>query len=176
MYKKEINLAHDEIAAKINVRTGEIKEITRRPNNIPEGKELFNPGAFNKQYDAAWNYLLDNLTDKELSIVVKMTLMARFNSNSLEPLNNKSSIEELAEHFGLHRNSVSKMFNNLLRHGVYAEFRFGAYDGIRHYWVLNPYVAYKGKTIDKALIDLFRETNIAKLVIQNSRSFLVYKI
>ena len=57
------------------------------------------------------------------------------------------------------------MFEKLLKAGVYAEFRFGAYDGIRHYWVLNPYISFKGKIINSALVDLFRETNIAKLCV-----------
>jgi DNA-binding MarR family transcriptional regulator len=173
MYEQTVKLRHNEVAAKINIETGEYTEVSKKQFNVPEGKELFNPGSFSKRYDAAWNYLLENLTDKELSIVVKMTLVARFNSNSLEPLSNVSSVEEIAEHFGIHRNSVTKMFNKLLKHGVYAEFKFGAFDGIRHYWVLNPYISFKGKTIDKALVDLFRTTNIAKLVAKNGHTFIV---
>lgn len=170
MYETTIKLKHEEIPAKINIKTGEINEIKKRPNNIPINKELWNPGSFAKNFTSSWNYLLDNLSDKEISIVNRMVLMARPNSNSLEPLNNQSSVEEIAEKFHIHRNSVNKMFTSLLKHGVYAEFKFGSKTGIKHYWVLNPYISFKGKTISKSLSDLFRETIIAELV-QKDTSF-----
>ena len=171
MYEKTIQLNHDEVAAKVNLETGEIIELKQRPNNIPEGKEIWNPGIFSKRYNAAWNYLLDKLSDKELTIVTRMVLMARPNSNSLEPFNDQSTLEELATKFCIHRNSVRQMFNKLLKYGVYAEFKFGSKTGIKHYWVLNPYIDFKGKTIDKALVDLFRETVIAELVKKDTNFF-----
>lgn len=171
MYERTIKLNHNEVAAKVNMETGEVTEIKQRPNNIPYNKESWNPGPFSKRYNAAWDYLLENLSDKELTIVTRMVLMARPNSNSLEPFNDLSTVEELASKFHIHRNSVRQMFNNLLKHGVYAEFKFGAKNGIKHYWVLNPYIDFKGKTIDKALIDLFRETVIADLVKKDTKFF-----
>ena len=167
MYRKEISFRDHEIPAKVDTITGEFHIVPTRRNNIPEGRELHYPeGKFVKAYEAAWDYLLDNLSDKEMVIITRMMHMARPASNSLEPLNNSTTITELAETFHIHRNHVKKIFNNLMNHGVYAEFKFGAYDGIRHYWVLNPYISFKGKTISSALVDLFRETNIAKLCTQ----------
>ena len=164
MYEQTIKLQHNEIAAKVNLETGEFQEVKKRPNNIPQGRSLHFPnGKFTKSYEKAWNYLLEHLTDKELVIVTRMSHMARPASNSLEPLNNKSTIQEIADTFKIHRNHVNKIFNNLMKHGVYAEFKFGAHDGIRHYWVLNPYISFKGKTISNALMDLFRETDIADI-------------
>ena len=162
----EITLNNNELPAKVNSETGEIKTITPKRNNIPAGKEIhYSEGMFTKSYEKAWDYLLDYLTPVELQIVTRMSHMARPASNSLEPLNNKSTVQEIADTFHIHRNSVPKMFEKLLKAGVYAEFRFVAYDGIRHYWVLNPYISFKGKIINSALVDLFRETNIAKLCV-----------
>jgi len=163
MYEQTVKLQHNEIAAKVNLETGEFQEVKKRPNNIPQGKILWNPGPFHKRFDASWKYLLNHLTDKEIVIVSKMTLMARPNSNSLEPLSNNSSSEEIAQQFGIHRNSVNKMFNKLFKLGVYAEFRFASTSGIKHYWVLNPYIAFYGKTISNTLADLFRETKFAEI-------------
>lgn len=164
MYKTTFSLNHDEIPAKINSNTGEVSEIKYKFNNIPEDKTVFNKsGLFAKCYEAAMDYLLDNLTDVEIRIVMRMIQMSRMNSNSLEPLNNSTKQSEIASTFNIHRNHVTRIFNNLLKHGVYAEFKFGAKGKIKHYWVLNPYIAFKGKTISKALVDLFRETDIALL-------------
>lgn len=161
MYEKTIRLKHDEAPAKVNLDTGEIITIKDRPNNLPTNKAIFNPeGRFKKMYDDAWDYLLDHTTPIELKIVVKMSQMTRMNSNSLAPLNNTSSAIEIADTFGIHRNHVKRIFTKLLKLGVYAEFKFGAVDGIKHYWVLNPYISFKGKTIDRGILDLFREAKL----------------
>ena len=165
MYKfNGFKLEDEEVLTKLNKETGEFKELHKRPNNIPQGKELWNPGPFHKRYDAPWNYLLKHLTDKEIVIVSKMCLMAKPNSNSLEPLSHSSTSEEIAAQFGIHRNSVNKMFNKLFKLGVYAEFKFASINGIKHYWVLNPYISFYGKTISSALAELFRETKFAEMI------------
>lgn len=165
MYEKTVRLKHNEQVAKVDMETGEITHVTDRPNNLPNNKVVFNPeGRFKKMYDAAWDYLLDNTTPVEMRIVVKMCQMTRMNSNSLAPLNNTSSTIEIAETFGIHRNHVKRIFTKLLKLGIYAEFKFGAVEGIRHYWVLNPYISFKGKTIDKGILDLFREARLTSYI------------
>ena len=166
-YKRTIGLNHNESAYAIDEDTGEARKIPMHGNNIPADKTIFNQkGKFHKSYELAWDYLLDHLSDKEIRIVNMMSQMARMNSNSLEPLSNTSTITEIAETFKIHRNHVKKIFNNLLIHGVYAEFKFGAKGKIKQYWVLNPYISFKGKTISRALVDLFRETDIACLCVE----------
>lgn len=164
-YEQSVKLRHHEKAAVVDQITGEVREVNKRPNNIPEGKEVWLPKEpFFKQYPKTWEYLTEVLTPMELKVTLTMAIKSRMNSNSLEPLSNSSTKTEIAEEFGIHRNHVAKIFNNLMRHGVYAEFRFGDRNGeIKHYWVLNPWISFKGKTVSKALIDLFRETKIADL-------------
>lgn len=163
-YKQEINLKHHESAAKIDHNTGEIIEITSRPNNLPKDKEIFNPkGHFCKTFDKSWDLLLDVLNDVELNIAARMMSMIRMNSNSLAPLNDNTSMVKLAELFKMDRRKVKASFDKLLKLGVYAEFKFGTGTEIKHYWVLNPFIAFKGNTMSKALIDLFRETPFANL-------------
>lgn len=163
-YEKKIRLAQDEVAAKINTRTGEVVQEREYKNNLPEDKVVFNPeGRYRKMYDIAWSYLLDTMKPVELGIIVRMTQMTRMNSNSLAPLSDTTTSLELSETFGVHRNYVKNTFKKLLKHGVYADFKFGDGNQIKHYWVLNPYISFKGKTMSKALQDLFRESPIAKL-------------
>ena len=64
MYTQEIKLKHNEIAATIDVETGEVKPITKRVNNIPDGKEIFEPdGLFKKDYTNSWKFLNKYLTN-----------------------------------------------------------------------------------------------------------------
>lgn len=164
MRTEETRLCDDERLAKINTRTGEIVEVTSRRAGLPDGKEVhYKEGKFAKRYEIAWDYLLDHLSDKELRIVTKMELMARPNSNSLEPLSQRSTVQEIADTFGVHRNNIVKMIENLFNHGVYAEFNVATSTGVKRYWVLNPYISFKGRIIDSALVDLFRKTTIARL-------------
>jgi hypothetical protein len=165
MYKKTVKLQDNETLAKINKETGEILEVGNRRNNIPKGKELFqSKAAFTKTYDEAWDYLLENLKPTELKIVVQMCRMTRMNSNSLEPLNDSSTAIDIAETFGVHRNHVKRIFDKLFKLGIYAEFKFHSVTGLKHYWVLNPYISFRGKVIDSGIVDLFRESKIAHYI------------
>lgn len=166
MYEKTFKLRDNEIPAKVNAETGEVVELKSRPNNLPLNKVVFDGGHFKKTFESSWDYLLKKLSPVELKIVVQMSQMARMNSNSLNPLNNETSMSKIAETFNVDRRKVNTMFGKLFRLGVYAEFRFGSVDGIKHYWVLNPYISFKGKTIDIGIADLFRETKLAELYLE----------
>ena len=164
MYEKTFNLKDDELPASINARTGEITELKRRQNNIPDNKEIFNPGFFNKTFSKSWDYLLERLKPVELKIIVQMGQMARMNSNSLAPLNEDTKRTELSKTFNIDRNQVKRIFDKLFKMGIYAEFKFTTKNNqIKHYWVLNPYISFKGRTIDRGILDLFRESKFAEL-------------
>lgn len=165
MYIKEINLGQDEIPAKINTRTGEITEIKGRKNNIPEGKEHFMADEyFAKSYTKAWTYLIDTLKPVELKIAVKMSTMTEMNTNSLAPLDNKTSIRGLADCFNISTRDVKKTFDRLFNIGVYASFRYCHYKrGEVNEWVFNPYISFKGQLISSDIKHLFDNTEIGKL-------------
>lgn len=168
-YTKEIKLKHNEVAAKVNVETGEIKEVTKRPNNIPEGKEKFIADEmFAKNYTKSWNFLLDNLSAVELKIAIKMSVMAEINTNSLSPLDNNTTIRELSEFFDIGINGVKKVFKHLMDVGVYASFKYGHYQrGIVEEWIFNPYISFKGKLINSDIKELFNKTKVAKVFNSN---------
>lgn len=163
MYTKEIRLKHNEIAAKVNTETGEIKEITKRPNNIPEDKEIFERDAkFAKCYKRTWNFLKFILSDTEYRIVHEMSLQAKPRTNSLAPLNNETSLDRLCSKYRISKSTASRIFSKLKGLGVYAEIDVEYDFEAAGFWVLNPYIAYNSRVIDKLLVEIFSKTTIGK--------------
>lgn len=183
-YERTIRLRHDEIAAKKNMRTGEFMEVIKRANNIPDNKELhFTTGKYAKFYNEAMNYILEVFSPIELQVIFKMVSMSSMYSNSLRPLNDNTSVADLSKTFGIHRNNVKRILDKVKSHGVYAVFEvdnapisfdpndistFNKESRQVDYWVLNPFIVFRGKTIDSALVDLFRNTKLTKYVIAKS--------
>jgi len=164
MYQKTVSLKSNEVAAKLNIETGEVTEIKSRPNNIPDGKEKFEYDAsFTKSYEKSWLYLVSNLKPHELKIAVKMGTMTEYSTNSLAPLDNDMQMQELSELFGIGINQVRKSFKRLMDIGVYASFTYGHYKrGTVTEWVFNPFISFKGKLIDSDLKNLFINTPVAR--------------
>ena len=164
MYTTDIKLQHNEVAAKVNVETGETTVLKKKINNIPENKEIQKFDEFNKVNSKAIDFLEKVLTNEELGIVFKMIKRADYETNVMLPLNDDSSCRELAEEFGINKNKVSKIFQKLFNFGVYAQVRVA--NGIHsEYWTLNPFISWKGKFIDKNISIYFSNTLIAKSVI-----------
>lgn len=164
-YEKTIQLKHHEKPAKINTWTGEVKELSSRPNNIPIGKQLFGKDekGWRKSFDYSWEFLETVLTDLELRVTMKLCRLAKMNTNSLEPLNNEVAINEIAEEFKLGRNKVTPLFKKLFHYGIYAKFEAYKPDlPYTKYWILNPYLSFGGKMIDSDIANLFKGTILEK--------------
>jgi hypothetical protein len=164
MYEQTIKLQHNEIAAKVNLETGELQEVKKRPNNIPQGKEKFNyDQAFIKSYEKSWEFLVNNLKKHELMVAVLMSTMTEYSTNSLAPLDDTAQMNHLSEKFGIGINQVKSTFKRLMDVGVYASFRYGHYKrGIVTEWVFNPFISFKGKLVDSDLKNLFLNTPVAQ--------------
>lgn len=164
MYEQKIKLQHNEIAAKVNVETGEIKEANKRPNNIPKGKEKFDyDQAFTKSYEKSWEFIVNNLKKHELMVAILMSTMTEYSTNSLAPLDDTVQMNHLSEKFGIGINQVKSTFKRLMDVGVYASFRYGHYKrGIVTEWVFNPFISFKGKLVDSDLKNLFLNTPVAR--------------
>lgn len=164
MYEQTIKLQHNEIAAKVNLETGELQEVKKRPNNIPQGKEKFDyDQAFIKSYEKSWEFLVNNLKKHELMVAVLMSTMTEYSTNSLAPLDDTVQMNHLSEKFGIGINQVKSTFKRLMDVGVYASFRYGHYKrGIVTEWVFNPFISFKGKLVDSDLKNLFLNTPVAQ--------------
>ena len=164
MYKKTITLDHEELPAKVNVLTGEVKVVESRPNNIPEGKEIFEQsGIFKKDYTNSWRFLQNNLSTLEYKVAHTLAMMARANTNSLEPLNDSSTLSELTSILNVSINKVRPILKKLFELGVYGKFEVAIPEkGYTKYWIFNPYLSFSGKIIDSSVAKLFQGTHCEK--------------
>lgn len=165
MYEKKIKLTDNEVPAKINKETGEIIEVRVRPNNLHNNKVVFEPKLmFSKSYEGSLTYIRDNLTPKEVVVVLGMIELATMNTNYIKPLHAESTVTEISEVLGVHRNHVKRIMENLYQHGIYSKSSVMTKNGEKHWLILNPYISFKGKTIDVAIIELFSDTRITDYV------------
>ncbi len=161
MYTKTINLQDNEKPYRVNTETGEMTEVKQRLNNIPEGKSKLDYNNFGMINLDMLSVLKPLLSHTEISIIVSMIMKAEYNSNSLAPLNSETSIRELAETFGISVNTVPKVFKKLFDMGVYAQLKIATNKG-NEFWILNPYIYWKGKLKEDSLFKHFKNTEITR--------------
>lgn len=154
----------NEKAAKVNVETGEITVYERRKNNIPEGKIRFEQkGDFKKSYSKSWMYFKDRVSPIEFKVAFEMSLRAKRNTNSLEPIGAETTVRELAEMFSVSKSSMDRIMKVLFNYGVYAEFNVkDDRKPYTHFFIFNPYLSFDGKIIDSDIPSLFVGTKIAR--------------
>jgi hypothetical protein len=164
MYTKEIKLNDNEIAGRINVETGEVTPLGARPNNLPKDKSKLNYqnfGMLNLDISKKLEKYFSNL---ELAIIFKMINRVEFSSNSLRPFNDETSLRTLSEEFNLSINSVPKVFAKLYEMGVYAQLNICEDSQKKDYWILNPYIFWKGTLKTDSIFKHFAKTDISKLI------------
>jgi len=166
-YTKEVKLKHDEVAAKINTRTGEVIEVKQRPNNLPEGKSKLDYKKYHITNDLFATRVKGIFSYEEIGIVTYMSSIAEINTNSLKPLTNETSAVILGEKFGIDRKKVKKIFDKLFNWGVYLQLTYYSYseDAKVTYWVLNPFISWKGNLKDDSIYTHFKDTNLTKLLL-----------
>lgn len=165
MYTREIKLKHNELPAKINRETGEITELSYSNNRtIPDGKSKLNYKEFGMVNMQVTKKLEQYLSHTEMSILFRLIDRCNFNSNSLQPLNDSTSIRTLAEEFNLSTHTVPKVFNKLFKMGVYMQLKISEDEETKEYWVLNPYIFWRGRIKNDSLFITFANTDVAKLL------------
>jgi len=163
-YTATIPLYHNEEAAAINLETGVLRTIPKKVNNIPEDKEIFEPqGIFKKDYTNSWKFLDKHLSPLEYKAAHTLAMMAKANTNSLEPLNDETTLRELMEILNVSINKVKPILEKLFDFGVYGKFQVKeAHIPYTKYWVFNPYLSFSGKIIGSDISNLFKNTHCAK--------------
>ena len=163
-YMVNINLLHNELPAKIDIETGEVKIASVPSNNIPADSEIFEKDAlFQKSYSNSWKYLESILSNLEYCVANRLALMAKANTNSLEPLNDETTVDTLVDVLKISKNNVSKVLKKLFELGVYGKFEVVKV-GVPYtkYWVFNPYLVFSGKIIKSDIARLFEGTEVEK--------------
>lgn len=164
MYTTELKLNHNEVPAKINVETGEILTINKRPNNIPEGKSKLDYNNFSIINNDMLRVLFNECNGNELKVILHMVYMSEFATNSLKPLGDELSYRELGKIFTIDDKTIKTILNRLKYLGVYLQLNITEVDGAKEYWVLNPYISWKGKLKNDSLFHTFANTRIVKLL------------
>jgi hypothetical protein len=163
-YETTVKLKHHEAVAKIDLRTGEVKKIQEQKNNIPEGKIIFEPeGIFRKDYTNSWTFLQKKLRPIEFKVAFTLALMAKANTNTLEPLNDETTIPELIEILNISKNMVKPILEKLWNLGVYGKFEVRDMSKpYTKYWIFNPYLSFSGRLLQSDIASLFSGTECAK--------------
>lgn len=164
MYTTEVKLNHNEIPAKINMETGEVLTISKRPNNIPEGKSKLDYDNFSIINNDMLRVLFDECNGSEIKVILHMVYMSEFGNNSLKPLNDELSHRELGKIFNLDHKTIKTILTRLKYMGVYLQLNITEVDGAKEYWVLNPYISWKGRLKNDSLFITFANTRIVKLL------------
>lgn len=164
-YKKEVSLYHNETLIAVDQETGEMRDVsTNRRNNIPDGSMLFGDKAiFRKDYQNSWFFLKEVLTPIEYKAAHTLAMMAKANTNSLEPLSDESTLRELMSVLDMSINKVKPIMNKLFDLGVYGKFE--VYKPERPYtrnWIFNPYLSFAGRLIKSDIAKLFVGTHCEK--------------
>lgn len=163
-YKREVSLYHNETLMAVDSETGEIRDIVHRKNNIPDDSMVFeNKAIFRKDYPNTWFFLKGVLTPIEYKAAHTLAMMAKANTNSLEPLSDESTLKELMSVLDMSINKVKPIMNKLFDLGVYGKFE--VYKPERPYtknWIFNPYLSFAGKIIKSDIAKLFIGTHCEK--------------
>ena len=171
MYTRSVKLNDEEALFKLNKETGELVELTTVLNSFPDNMEVWLPNSsFHKTFDAAWKYLTKALTSDELKVVTIMSMLAAPNTNSLSPLNEESSLMNLSSFFGINKNRIRKLLDHLFEIGVFARFEVSKVESpYTKYWILNPYISFKGKLANSDVAKLFHGTRVHLEYVKNSK-------
>lgn len=164
MYTQTIKLKDNELPAKINVETGEVKEVDHKKNNIPEDKSKLNYEEFVIVNQKLYNALtILKLNDTEIKLVHHLIGISKFNSNSLEPLHDDLQVRYKGELLNIDKSNVNKITQRLFEIGVFLKIEVYTNSLIK-YWVLNPYISWKGNLIPDSLKQHFKDCAITKLL------------
>ena len=96
-YHMTIGLDNDQVAAKVNIGTGEVTVVDRGNGKLPDGYEMVEMNKFSRHLQEVWNYLKKHLTNLEWVAATKMGYMACAYTNSLRPLNDQTTLMELSQ-------------------------------------------------------------------------------
>ena len=164
-YTRTIDLKHNELPAKVNAETGQIDIIgpPKKPSNNPNLIQFEPEAIFSRSYSKSWEYLYYKTNDKEYKVAQYLAFKAKAFTNSLEPLSDDSTVREIALATGISKDKVTAIFNRLFDLGVYGKWEVSEVErGRTKYWILNPYLSFNGSRIDKKIVTLFDNTEIAK--------------
>lgn len=164
MYTEPLVLKDSEIPyTKLDQETGEIIKIRRKTNNIPEGYSMLDYKDFSIVNNDIVRKLKDFITTEEFGVILYMISISDFNSNSLDPLCDELSLRDKAEILNIKKDKVKRITDRLFKLGVFLSIRVYE-DQEKEYWVLNPYISWRGRLTKDSIFVHFKDCTISKLL------------
>ena len=155
---KQIRLTDSQLAAKVDQETGEVIILKDYANNIPSGKSIFNNGFFRKPSVYGLEWMDKELSDIQIRIVNNL-IRKMGRDNTLEPLSDDSSLDELSAFLNVSKDTVRRHIKILFDKGVYGKFEAAKVNqGYSKHWMLNPYISASSKMVSDTITNLFRGT------------------
>ena len=166
-YKATVELKHNKSLYEVDEETGEMDKLNTkpRPNNL-NGRSKLDYNDFGMINLQMLPTLKKHLTHTEISIVMTMIMRAEYETNSLAPLNSDMSDREIGKVFDISPTIVGKTFEKLFDLGVYAKMEIASTKG-RLFWILNPYIFWKGKWKKDSLFEHFYNVPISGYMREN---------
>ena len=163
-YKAEINLNHNESPAKVNMETGEVV-IVKKQSKEDKNFVRFQPNSnFSKSYNNSWKWLYYRTSPLEYKVAHFLSQKTSPTTNSLMPLSDSSTVTFLSNEFDISLGKVKLIFNKLFELGVFAKFEISERNQNKQYtkyWIFNPYLSFTGSKIPVAVLEMFKNTEIA---------------
>lgn len=167
MYTKEFILQDNEVAASINLETGEIKEFkSHKAHKVKDTTmEIFkHDQPYQRVFTRAWVLLKTQTTDVEFKVANSLALLAKAYTNSLEPLTPETSARSIAKELEIDYRKTTAIIDKLYKLGVIAKFEvYNRNEVYQNYWVFNPYLSFNGKSIKREVATLFDKTFYATM-------------
>lgn len=163
MYNTTLTLNHNEVPAKVNTETGETTTFEKPKQQLPDGYSKLKYTDFSIVNNLTIKKLGDILNNEELGVIFHMVSISDFNSNSLNPLSDELSIRDKAQILRIGKNKVKSICDRLFKLGVYLSIKVYE-DQEKEYWVLNPYISWRGRLVKDSIFEHFKETVITKLL------------
>ncbi|MGL5796959.1 MAG: hypothetical protein ACRCYT_02020 [Cetobacterium sp.] len=168
-YEQTVRLPHNKKIISVDVETGDMQDIPKRINNIPKGKSKLDYERYHISND---NFIkkalsMNLITNEELGIITHMSSIAEINTNSLRPLTDKTTLKDLSERFQVPIKRVEKIFKKLFSLGVYSQLNYFSYSENQEvtYWVLNPYISWKGNLRNDSIFNSFVDTMVYQITL-----------
>ena len=174
---KAVRVRNGQKLARINPETNsiekiyedyEMEDLMRKPNMLLlNEKSMINRKgdgvSFHKSFKNSWAFLRRELTALEINAVISMVVLSSANNCSLEPLNDSTTIGEIANHLHISISKTKSVLKTLYEYGVYGKFEISIPDKpYTKYWILNPFLSFNGTVIDTIIFKLFKETHVGK--------------
>lgn len=129
----------------------------RETDTKDDNKITWEPeNSFLKVFPESLIQMSTKLNGTEAMVIVALMPFISYESGRLKKHNQDSmKIKDISLLTGLHENTVSRLMISLVNKQVFYRGKTG--EGHTHEFYANPYIFFKGKYINKTLIDMFKD-------------------